>query len=179
TTVSARPAEVAGAEAMVGLLINTVPVRARVTAATTTAALLEELHNAYHHTFEHQHLALSEIHRVTGHEQLFDTLFVFENYPLDINALSSVGGVAITEFSSREFNHYALAVQAIPGDELGLRVEFDTHVFDAIRIASLIERLQKVLGAMTTDPGRPLSSIDVLDTDERARLDEWGNRPVL
>ncbi|EUA07758.1 pstA domain protein [Mycobacterium xenopi 4042] len=46
-----------------GLLINTVPVRARVTAATTTSGLLDQLHGTHNHTLEHQHLALAEIHR--------------------------------------------------------------------------------------------------------------------
>jgi non-ribosomal peptide synthetase component F len=65
--VSGRPAEVAGAESLVGLLINTVPVRARITAATTTAELLDHLQRVHNDTLEHQHLALSTIHRLTGH----------------------------------------------------------------------------------------------------------------
>ena len=83
TAVSGRPTELAGAESMVGLLINTVPVRAAITAATTTADLLDQLQSAYNHTLEHQHLALTEIHRAAGHDQLFDTLFVYENYPIE------------------------------------------------------------------------------------------------
>ena len=158
--VSGRPAEVAGAESMVGLLINTVPVRAHITAATTTADLLEQLQSAHNDTLEHQHLALSEIHRVTGHEQLFDTVFVFENYPIDTGASLGDDGLAITEFTAREYNHYPLAVQAHPGHELGLRVEFDTDVFDAASIETLIERLRRVLVAMTADPDRRLSSVD-------------------
>ena len=120
-----------GAESMVGLLINTVPVRATSTAATTSTDLLEQLQSAHNHTLEHQHLALRDIHRVTGHDQLFDTLFMFENYPIDTAALSGVDGLAVTEFTNREYNHYPLAVQVMPGSELGLRVEFDTDVFDA------------------------------------------------
>ena len=153
TAVSGRPAEVAGAESMVGLLINTVPVRAQHHPATTTADLLEQLQSAHNDTLEHQHLALSEIHRVTGHDQLFDTLFVFENYPIDTAALSGVDGLAITDFTTREYNHYPLTMQALPGRELGLRVEYDTDVFDAASIEALIERLQRVLVAMTADPG--------------------------
>ena len=61
--------EVAGAESMVGLLINTVPVRATITPATTTADLLDQLQNTHTDTLEHQHLALPDIHRVTGHDQ--------------------------------------------------------------------------------------------------------------
>ena len=92
TAVSGRPAEVAGAESMVGLLINTVPVRATITAATTTADLLDQLQRAHNDTLDHQHLALSEIHRITGHDQLFDTLFVYENYPIDTAALWATTG---------------------------------------------------------------------------------------
>jgi glycopeptidolipid biosynthesis protein len=177
--VSGRPAEVLGADSMVGLLINTVPARARITPATTTTDLLEQLQRAHNDTLEHQHLALSDVHRITGHEHLFDTLFVFENYPIDTAAPLGADGLAITEFTSREYNHYPLTLQAGPGHELGLRVEFDTDVFDAASVEALIERLERVLVAMTADPGRRLSSVDVLDAGERARLDGWGNRAVL
>ncbi len=179
TAVSGRPAEVVGAESMVGLLINTVPVRATITAATTTAHLLDQLQSAHNHTLEHQHLALPEIHRVTGHDQLFDTLFVYENYPMGNAELAGVDELAITEITAREYNHYPLTVAALPGRELGLRVEFDTDVFDAASIETLIERLERVLVAMTTEPTRRLSSIDVLDAGEHARLDDIGNRAVL
>ena len=62
---------------------------------------------------------------------------------------------------------------------IGGAVEFRTDVFDAASIESVIERLRRVLVAMTTDPTARLSSIDVLDGGERARLDEVGNRAVL
>ncbi|WP_420492641.1 amino acid adenylation domain-containing protein [Mycobacterium servetii] len=180
TTVSGRPAEVVGAESMVGLFINTVPVRANLAAATTTSAdLIEQLHNAHNHTLDHQHLALSEIHRIAGQDQLFDTFFVYENYPLDTAAMSGKDGLAVTEFTHREYNHYPLAIQAMPGSELSLRVEFDTDVFDAGDIETLVARFQRVLVAMTADPRRRLSSLDLLDEAEHARLDGWGNRAAL
>ena len=58
-------------------------------------------------------------------------------------------------------------------------MEFRTDVFDAASIEALIERLERVLVAMTADPGRRLSSVDLLDAGEHARLDGWGNRAVL
>ncbi|MDV3271536.1 non-ribosomal peptide synthetase [Mycobacterium avium] len=179
TAVSGRPTELPGADAMVGLLINTVPVRADIAAATTVVDLLEQLQRAHADTLEHEHLALNEIHRVTGHDQLFDTLFLYENYPIDASALLDVHELAVTEFSSREFNHYPLSVVATPGHELSLRVEYDTEVFDEAGIETLIERLRQVLAAMTTDPGQRLSAIDLLDAAEHERLDAWGNRAVL
>ena len=149
TTVSGRPTEVAGADSMVGLLINTVPVRATMTAATTVANLLDQLQSAHNHTLEHQHLALPEMHRLTGHDQLFDTLFVYENYPIDTAAVSGVDGLAITDISARESTHYPLTVAAVPGHELGYyHVERNTDIFDTDSIAALIGRFERLLGAM-------------------------------
>jgi glycopeptidolipid biosynthesis protein len=179
TAVSGRPTELAGAESLVGLLINTVPVRANATATTTIADLMGQLQRDHNDTLEYDYLALRDIHRVTGHDQLFDTLFLYENYPIDTGALFGVHELAITDFSSREFNHYPLSVVVSPGHELSLRVEFDTQVFDVATVDTLIERLRQVLVTMTTDPTRRLSSIDLLDVDEHSRLEEWGNRAVL
>ncbi|OBF76888.1 non-ribosomal peptide synthetase [Mycobacterium sp. 852002-51613_SCH5001154] len=179
TAVSGRPADLAGAESMVGLLINTVPVRAHVTAGTTVSELLQQLQRAHNDTIEHEHLALNEIHRVTGHDQLFDTLFLYENYPIDTSVPLGFHELAITDVTNREYNHYPLSVMALPGRELGLRVEFDTSVFDTAAIESMIERFRRVLGAMTADSSQRLSSMDVLDAGERTRLDDWGNRAVL
>jgi amino acid adenylation domain-containing protein/non-ribosomal peptide synthase protein (TIGR01720 family) len=179
TTVSGRPAEVAGAESMVGLLINTVPVRATITSTTTTAELLDQLQGAHNDTLEHQHLALSEIHRITGHERLFDTVLVYENYPIDAAAPLGVDDLAITGSTMRDYYHYPLTIQTLPGRELGLRVHFRTDVFDVAGIEALIERFKRVLVAMAADPTRRLSSMDLLDAGEHAGLDEWGNRAVL
>jgi glycopeptidolipid biosynthesis protein len=151
TAVSGRPTDLAGSESMVGLLINTVPVRATIGAETTIADLLDQLQRAYTSTLDHQHLALNEIHRVTGHDQIFDTMFVYENYPLDTAALSAVDELTISGFTNREYNHYPLSVQAVPGHEIGLRVEFDTDVFGEARIEKLVERFKRVLEAMTVD----------------------------
>ncbi|HEX7827324.1 MAG TPA: condensation domain-containing protein, partial [Mycobacterium sp.] len=131
TAVSGRPTDVAGADSMVGLMINTVPVRAAATATTSAADLLDQLQGAHNRTLDHQHLALAEMHRITGQDRLFDTLFAYENYPLGAAASGGVGELTITEFSSHEQNHYPLTVQAMPGEELGLRVEYDTDVFDS------------------------------------------------
>jgi glycopeptidolipid biosynthesis protein len=151
TAVSGRPTELPGADAIIGLLINTVPVRATIGADTTIADLLDQLQTAYTNTLDHQHLALHEIHRVTGHDQLFDTMFVYENYPIDTAALSAVEELKINGFTNREFNHYPLSVQAVPGHEIVLRVEFDTDLFTAAKIEKLVERFRRVLVAMTAD----------------------------
>ncbi len=176
--VSGRPAEVPGADSMVGLLINTVPVRASITPATTTTDLLDQLQSAYNHTFEHQHLGLSEIHRATGHERLFDTVFVYENYPTDAAELSGSDGLAITAITNRDYYHYPLTVQAVPGSELELHLQYRADVFDAADIEALIERFTQALVAMTADPARPLPSMDARDRGKHARTNGNGAAPA-
>ncbi len=127
TTVSGRPADLPGAESMVGLLINTIPVRATAAPTTTITDLITALHDARHATLEHDYLPLTEIHQITGCEQLFDTLFVYENYPIAVptDETSALDGTpAITRTTSHERAHYPLVVTVSPGPELGLRVEF-------------------------------------------------------
>ncbi|MGV0804760.1 amino acid adenylation domain-containing protein [Mycolicibacterium setense] len=176
TVVSGRPPEVDGADSMVGLLINTVPVRATFTADTTTADLLDQLQSAHNDTLEHQHLALSDIHRMTGQDSLFDTVFVYENYPTEAKAQPDGDGLTITGFSSRDYYHYPISVQAGPGRELELRVQYDTDVFDAETIEALMERFKKVLVEMAAHPGRRVSSLGPLTKTDR--LDAWGRKPV-
>ncbi|MBN9635975.1 MAG: non-ribosomal peptide synthetase, partial [Actinobacteria bacterium] len=100
TAVSGRPTDVAGADEMVGLMINTVPVRATATAMSTATDLLDQMQGAHNRTLDHQHLSLSEMHRITGQDRLFDTLFAYENYPPGAAASGGVGELTITEFSS-------------------------------------------------------------------------------
>lgn len=170
--------DVGDTESMVGLLINTVPVRANLTAGTTVTGLLDQLQTAHNDTLDHQHLALGEIHRVAGHDQLFDTLFVYENYPVEAGMSVGVDDLAIAEFANREFNHYPLTVEAFPGDELGLHIEYDTEVFTEAGIASLIGRLGRLLVAMTEDPARKLLSINLLDEAEQDELRRWSGAGV-
>src|SRR6202012_4782043 len=103
-------------------------VRASATAGTTAAELLDQLRSDHNHTLEHQHLALSEIHRITGHRRLFDSVFVYENYPTDAAALTADDGLAVTGIDNRDYYHYPLTIQAVPTRELELRVQFRTDV---------------------------------------------------
>nr|WP_170062193.1 non-ribosomal peptide synthetase [Mycobacterium angelicum] len=177
--VALRPPDLAGVESMVGLLINTVAVRARMTATTTTAGLLVQLHDDHNNTLDHQHLGLSDIHRISGQVRLFDTLCVYENYPIDTSVAAGPHELTITEIIGREYTHYPLAMIAAPGPRLTLRIEFATEVFGPAGIDLLFARLSRVLDAMVADPGRRLRSIDLLDAAEHAMLDAIGHRGVL
>jgi non-ribosomal peptide synthase protein (TIGR01720 family) len=161
--VSGRPAEVAGADSMVGLLINTVPMRVNISADTTVVGLLDQLQDCRGRTLEHEHLGLNEIHRIAGQDRLFDTVFVYENYPTDTSVLSGADGLSVTEVDSRDYYHYPLAIQAVPGPELDLRIQYRTDVFDDNSIQRIVGQLSQVLVAMAADPGQPVAAVDGWD----------------
>lgn len=166
-TVSGRPADLPEMQTMVGLFINTVPVRATFTVDTTTEQLVDQLQTGHNHTVEHQHVPLAELHRITGYPRLFDTLFRYQNYPYDTDNAPGGADLNITDISGYEFTHYPLALIAVPGPELELRVEFATDVFPAARIEALIEQLGQILAMMAAHPGRRLSSLDFMTQHRR------------
>ena len=87
-TVAGRPPEIAGIESMVGLFINTLPLRVKLAPDKPVGDLLSELQDGQSRLMAHQHLGLAEIQGLVGLGELFDTLVVFENYPVDRAALA-------------------------------------------------------------------------------------------
>ena len=82
-TVSGRPAEIAGIESMVGLFINTLPLRLKLAPSMPLSDLLRQTQDSQSQLMAHQHVGLAEIQQLAGLGELFDTLVVFENYPVD------------------------------------------------------------------------------------------------
>ena len=128
--------------------------------------------------------------RSLTHHPLVQVMLAWQNLPGQDNdpaAGLALGDLQVTPLpmdthTARMDLTFSLAERWTDAGEpagIGGAVEFRTDVFDAASIETLIERLRRVLVAMTADPARRLSSIDVLDAGEHARLDGWGNRAVL
>src|SRR5499433_3132365 len=80
-TVAGRPSEIAGIESMVGLFINTLPLRIKLPPSQPLLELLKQVQDSQSRLIAHQHLGLAEIQQLAGSGALFDSLVVFENYP--------------------------------------------------------------------------------------------------
>ncbi|RLV74306.1 non-ribosomal peptide synthase [Streptomyces rapamycinicus NRRL 5491] len=172
TTVAVRPAEVAGIESLVGLCINTVPVRVRVPVGRPVEELLAAVQRQHGELSAHHHLGLSELRPAAGTGQLFDTVVVFENYPVGAGAHAQAAraGLRLTATDGRDATHYPLAVVVVPGERLRLRLGYRPDVFEAPAVRAVAQRLVRVLEAIADDPGRNVDRIDVLSEDERKRL---------
>ncbi|WP_194815485.1 non-ribosomal peptide synthase/polyketide synthase [Nocardia sp. XZ_19_385] len=169
-TVSGRPPEIAGVNSMVGLFINTVPVRVRFGAADTLADLLTDLQARQTTLLDYHHVGLSEIHRAVGVQVLFDTLLVFESYPVDhagIGAVADTGGLALRDSRPNAPTHYPLTVIANTAPTLTLQFEYRPGSFDRPTVEALAGRLGRILRQVATDPDAPVRSVDLLGADER------------
>ncbi|MFC9948455.1 amino acid adenylation domain-containing protein [Streptomyces pratensis] len=111
--VACRPPELEGVEEIIGLLANTVPVRARL--AGTLADTLADLQARQRALVEHQHVALSDLERLTGRRRLFDSLVVFENYPVDPDRLREPApGLTVVGTRFREATHHPVTLTVMP-----------------------------------------------------------------
>ncbi|MFE1784901.1 condensation domain-containing protein, partial [Streptomyces sp. NPDC059506] len=176
-TVSGRPPEIAGIESMVGLFINTLPVRVRLRPEESLAGLFGRVQEQQTRLMDHQHLGLNEVQRLAGLGELFDTLTVFENYPLDPEGLELPGtGLRIGGVEVNDATHYPVTLAVIPGDELTLRLDHRPDVLDGEAAERLAGRLVRVLEAVADDPDRPVAGVEVLEEAERTRLlVEWND----
>ena len=167
-TVSGRTGEVADDDRIIGLLINTVPVRVRLAASQPVRALLSGLQAEQAGLLAHQHVGLAELQRMAGVGVLFDTAMVVENYPLDAASLADAAGeVRLAGASVHDASHYPLSLVAVPGERLELILRHHPDLIGDAEAAAIADRLVRVLAAMVATPELPVSRLDVLPALER------------
>ncbi|MEV5576185.1 amino acid adenylation domain-containing protein [Spirillospora sp. NPDC052269] len=172
-TVSGRPPELPGVEQMIGLFINTLPVRVKASPRDTVAQALTSLQGRQADLLPHHHLGLTDIQRLSGIGTLFDTMTVLENYPFDPEAAGAeLGGLTLHGVGGYDASHYPLALAAVPGERLSLRLDHRTDLFTTGQAERIMDRLERVLHAIAHEPDVPLARVDVLSDDERRRLTE-------
>ncbi|MGW1193057.1 amino acid adenylation domain-containing protein [Streptomyces sp. NPDC002559] len=178
-TLAGRSPEIPGVHTMVGLFLNTVPVRVRIRPEESLLALCGRIQEEQQALMSHQHLGLAEIQRAAGLGELFDTLTVLENFPVDPAALTLPGGLSVAGFFSTDGAHYPLALMVIPGSSLELRFTYRSDAFDEAEIEGFRKRLTAVLESFVDDPSGQAGAVELLDDAERALLlDEWNPAPV-
>ncbi|MER6169537.1 amino acid adenylation domain-containing protein, partial [Streptomyces violaceorubidus] len=181
-TVAGRPADLPGAETMVGLFVNTLPLRATLRPDETVAAFVRRLQDEQAELVDHQHVDLAELQRRVGVGELFDTLTVFENFPLDhaaINAHANRSGITLGDAEIRGGTHYALGLAALPapsGTGLDFRLDYRPDLVAPEYADAVAARFVRVLEAVVADPQVRVGGIGVLEEGERERvLEQWND----
>ncbi|EXU62904.1 peptide synthetase, partial [Streptomyces sp. PRh5] len=170
--VAGRPPELAGMADMLGLFINTIPVRVRLRPADSIARLLGAVQAQQSALLDHQHLGLKEIQRLAGPGATFDTLMAFENF--HAGETGPAAPLRLTDSTTRMATTFPLTLGVDPADELTFWLDYRPDAFDEDTARGVVRRLVRVLEQMAADPARRVSEIELLGRGERARVvGEW------
>jgi amino acid adenylation domain-containing protein/non-ribosomal peptide synthase protein (TIGR01720 family) len=190
-TVSHRPPQIPEIERMVGLLVNTLPVRVRLDPGETVADLLVRVQSEQAATWDHRHIGLAELQRVTGIADMFDTATVLESYPLDQDQLAHTlgdAGLRLVDIDARDATPYPLSLQVTPprsgsagqpdtgAGSYAVTLRYSTDRFDPDDARALIERFELILTQIITDPGQKVAAISSCRDSEAAELLSAGGR---
>ncbi|MEU0414808.1 condensation domain-containing protein, partial [Streptomyces griseorubiginosus] len=177
-TVSGRPPELDGVERMIGLFINTLPVRLRLDHSETLTGLFPRLQNEQTALLDHQWPGLTDIQTWAGHPQLFDTAMVFQNYPVEEDPLDGAddgSGIRVASAELKGGTHFAVNVVAtMRGTDLSFRVDYRPDLFEATHARDFGDRMLRVLEALVADADQLVGRLETLEPRVRERvLVEW------
>lgn len=178
--VSGRPAAIPGIEEMVGMFINTVPLRIRLDSGARCVELARALQSEWLSAEPHHYLSLADVQAVSEPgAELLDHVLVIENYPLaeglphierELSGLFSIRDVDFVDQAN-----YPLMIEAHPGDRLQILISFDLDVFRPNLIAEVCDQLETVLDALCETPEIRLEDLQsrLLTDNEKAERDEF------
>ncbi len=172
-TVSGRPVDLDGAERMIGLFINTLPVRVAVRPEATLLAWLKGLQAQQVELRQYEYSPLIQIQEwsaVPRSLPLFESILVFENYPVDDALREQQGSLELGKVQSFARTNYPLTVVATPGRALTLDMIYDRRRFDAATIERMLGQLRTLLEGMTVAPDCRVSALPLLSEAERRQL---------
>jgi non-ribosomal peptide synthetase component F len=178
TTVSGRSADMPGIERMVGLFINTLPLRVRVAPDAVLSEWLRALleHNSELRQFEQTPLVqIQGWSGVPRGQALFESLIVFDNHPLD-ESLEQTTGLTIHAVTLQGQTNYPLTLNVLPGQELTLSLWYHRNRFRDETATRMVRQLETLLTAMIQNPHARLGLLPLLAAAERSQVVEAWNR---
>ncbi|NLD46803.1 MAG: amino acid adenylation domain-containing protein, partial [Clostridiaceae bacterium] len=175
TVVSGRPSSIPGIESMVGLFINTVPVRVRANDNTTFAGLLSEVQEFLHESEKCQYLPLAEVQSVSElKNQLIDHITAFENYPVDKDVKDSSFymrlGFNILNFEAEEQTNFDFDITIEPGEELLVRFTFNDLVYDREFAERVSNHLKELASKVIKDSDIVISQMQIITDEEKKQM---------
>lgn len=175
-TVSGRPPELPDVEQMVGLFINTLPVRIKIGAGDVVVDWLKKNHAEAFAAREFEYTPLVDIHGWSDLPRdvpLFSSIVVFENYPVDKSMQEQPSSLKFSDFKSFERTNYPLTLVAGASDKLVLEIAYETKRFRVDTIAQFLLHLERILSGMTK-PNQRLIDLPLLsDADVDQLTVQW------
>ncbi|NML40086.1 non-ribosomal peptide synthase/polyketide synthase [Chitinophaga sp. G-6-1-13] len=170
-TVAGRPDELPGVEKKIGLYINTLPLYTTVASEQTIAGWLQEIQVTQLQSREHQYAALNDIQHWTGiREELFDSLLVFENYPVNPALQSPDWKLQLQHFQVQEQANYPLTIRVMMAEGLEIGLVYNETVLDGAYVRMIAAHFEQVLIQIATQPVNTIADITLLTAAEKTQL---------
>lgn len=170
TTVSGRTVELEGIENMVGLFINTIPLRLATKDGETIASLLERTGNELAERAVYEHTPLVEIRdyiKLHMQGEIFDTLMVIENYPLENVLFERDGDFKMDSYFMFEQTHYKLTMVVKLFDEIEILLKFDRNLYNTGDIETIADHFDSLVRLITNTPNVKVNEIKLFTEEER------------
>lgn len=180
-TVSGRPAEIVGVEQMIGLFINTLPVRACIDKSESLTVFFSRMRDDQLSRDEYAFTPLVDIHACTDipkRHALFESIVIFENYPVDSTLDAQAQALRIDEVEVHEQTGFPLTLTAAPGECIPLKLSWETSRFETEQAVRLLEHLTNLLMRLATDLPSSVAqwSASMMGADEVEQLSQQCNR---
>ncbi|HLP60519.1 MAG TPA: amino acid adenylation domain-containing protein, partial [Candidatus Deferrimicrobium sp.] len=179
TPVSGRAAAIKGIKDMVGLFINTVPLRIQSASNVKLIDIISDIENVLRMRAEFESTPLPDIRgysTVDGSGSLFDTLVVIENYPLDNRLLPENSLLSINSYSMVEVTHYDLSVGIMPFNKIEIKFSFKQDLLEKDYLENLAGHFKSIIRNIIENPGTGLSQLEIISIEEKNRiLHEFNN----
>ncbi|UCH96478.1 MAG: AMP-binding protein, partial [Candidatus Aminicenantes bacterium] len=173
TTVSGRSAKIEGIENMVGLFINTLPLRIQTEYNETTRDLLQRTDQTLRWREVVEHSSLPEIKKycdMGNREELFDSIVIIENYPLDRGLVRGNRDLSIDSYAMKEMTHYDLTLSIMAFDEIQLQVVYTGDLFADKSIERLCHHFRDIVETIIKDPDQLVADIEIVSEEEKNQL---------
>ncbi|HLP49195.1 MAG TPA: condensation domain-containing protein, partial [Candidatus Kapabacteria bacterium] len=173
TTVSGRPGGIKGIEDMVGLFINTIPLRTQTSPNEKIIDVVFRIDQALREREEFENTPLVDIRgysTVDGSGSLFDSIVVIENYPLDNRLVPGGCLLTVTSYSMNETTHYDLTVGIMLFNEIEIKFSFKRELFEKETIENLAGHFKKIMQTIIEKPETVLSQLEIISAEEKNRI---------
>lgn len=183
--VAGRPSAIPHVDSIVGLFINTIPVRIRFNEGSSFSALVKEVQLQALESELYQHKSLSEIQLLSGHQPLLDHIMLFDNYPSTETRLGDrqqqmdAGIPEVYDMHIHENPHYDLNVRIIPGRNLTFRLDYNGKVYAMDTIARILSQVEQLIREVLAEPEQLISALNMVPPEEKAQLEAFSRGPEV
>ncbi|MCB0090805.1 MAG: AMP-binding protein, partial [Caldilineaceae bacterium] len=178
-TVAGRPSDLPYSEQMVGLFINTLPLRVKIASEMAILTWLEQIQSDMIQQNEFAYSPLVDIQRwsdLPAGTNLFESIFVFENYPMDKAALTPIDDLQLGKFQAVEQTNYPLTIVALPGAQFSLKITYDDSRFEPTAIERMAGHLETLVASIVATPNQTIGDLPMLTARERRQiLVDWND----